>query len=95
MSSAHCNQLDPINLYLTTSQAVNVPIAPAMAPTDIIKRTVVETYRGRVVEIKCGQILLAGKSARKTTDNIGNTINAEIDNAHIAQLPLAFKNGIF
>ena len=55
----------------------------------------VETYRGRVVEIKCGQILLAGKSARKTTDTIGNTINAEIDNAHIAQPPLAFKNDIF
>ena len=29
------------------------------------------------------------------TATIGNNISAEIDNAHIAQLPLAFKNGIF
>ena len=66
-----------------------------MAPTDIIKRTVVETYRGRVVEIKCGQILLAGNSARKMTETIGNNISAEIDNAQIAQPPLAFTNDLF
>ena len=70
-------------------------MTPAMAPTDIIRRTVVEMYRGRVVEIKWGQILLAGKSAIKMTATIGNNISAEIDNAQIAQPPLAFTNELF
>ena len=66
-----------------------------MAPTDIMSRTVVEMYRGRVVEIKWGQILLAGKNAIKMTETIGNNISAEIDNAQIAQPPLAFTNDLF
>ena len=66
-----------------------------MAPTDIISRTVVEMYRGRVVEIKWGQILLAGKNAIKMTETIGNNISAEIDIAQIAQPPLAFTNDLF
>ena len=52
-------------------------------------------YRGRVVAIKWGQILLAGKSAIKMTDTIGNNISAEIDNAQIAQPRLAFINDLF
>ena len=38
---------------------------------------------------------MAGKSAIKMTATIGNNISAEIDNAQIAQPPLAFTNDLF
>ena len=38
---------------------------------------------------------MAGKNAIKITDTIGNNISAEIDNAQIAQPPLAFTNDLF
>ena len=48
-----------------------------------------------MVEIKCGQILSAGKSAKKITDSTGSNMNADIIIAVIDHPKLAWISGLY
>jgi hypothetical protein len=55
---------------------------------------VLEAYRGKVVDNKCGQIFSVGVSAITKTDSIGAITNAEIKTALMDQKSTFFKNRI-
>jgi hypothetical protein len=56
-----------------------------IADTPSISRRVVQRYRGRVVSIRCGQILSSGNRARYRTDSMGSTTMAVVIAADITQ----------
>jgi|TARA_B100000214_G_C23572790_1_gene448114 hypothetical protein len=86
--------LDPKNRYRATNQAVEVPIIPENTPTKNIRKSVLEAYRGKVVDNKCGQIFSVGVNAIMKTDNMGAITNAAITNAFMDQTSTFFKNKI-
>tara|TARA_B100000963_G_scaffold267823_1_gene236028 strand:- start:261 stop:422 length:162 start_codon:yes stop_codon:yes gene_type:complete len=53
---------------------------------------VLEAYRGKVVDNKCGQIFSVGVSAITKTDSIGAITNAAIKTALMDQKSIFFKN---
>ena len=54
-----------------------------------------EAYRGKVVDNKCGQIFSVGVNAIMKTDSIGVITNAAIKTALIDQTSIFFKNKEF
>jgi hypothetical protein len=55
---------------------------------------VLEAYRGKVVDNKCGQIFSVGVNAIMKTDSMGAITNAAIKTALMDQTSTFFKNRI-
>lgn len=85
-SNAHCKNRLKGKRYITTSQAAPVPTIALKSPVLTINNKEFPKYRGKVVEIRCSQMLSLGVKAIQPTAKIGARTKTAINSAPVDQM---------